>query len=207
MQTPTEIEIKFPVSGLADLSATLQELGARIMAPRHLERNWRFDTPDGKLTQSGRVLRVRQAQGATLTYKERAGQRLTRREIEIDISSSDRATQLLEALGYRAILIYEKYRQVFQLDDVKIMLDTLPFGVFVEIEGPDETAIRDTAERLGFEWEAGVDLSYMEIFEQLKDAAGLDMPNLTFSDFEDYNSDTMALLGLRDALTKAGNTD
>jgi adenylate cyclase class 2 len=104
-------------------------------------------------------------------------------------------------------LIYEKYRQVFQLDDVQIMLDALPFGFFVELEGPDEPTIRDAAGQLGFEWEAGVDLSYMEIFEKLKDTAGLDMPNLTFSDFEGYNSDTMALLGLRDALTKAGNTD
>jgi hypothetical protein len=96
---------------------------------------------------------------------------------------------------------------VFQLDDVKIMLDELPFGCFVEIEGPDEAAIADAADRLGFAWEAGVDLSYMEIFERLLDVTGLDIPNLTFSDFEGYELDTMALLGLRDALTKSGNTD
>lgn len=207
MQASTEIEIKFPTSGLADLVATLQGFGARALTPRHLERNWRFDTPDGKLSDSGRVLRVRQGQAATLTYKERAGQRLTRLEIELGITSPVQATELLQALGYRAILIYEKHRQVFQLDGVEIMLDELPFGSFVEIEGRDETTIREVADRVGFDWEAGIDLSYMEIFEQLRDVAGLDTPNLTFSDFEGYDLDTMALLGLRDALTKAGKTD
>ncbi len=206
MQTSTEIEAKFPVSGLTGLDLTLQDLGARLLAPRYLERNWQFDTPEGELSRSGRVLRVREGGGGSMTYKEKTGQRLTRREIEFNISSSAKAAELLEALGYRVILVYEKYRQVYSLDNVEVMLDEVPLGSFVEIEGPGETAIMRAADRLGLAREAGIDLSYMAIFEQLRRAAGLEIPNLTFSDFEGYELDTMALLGLRDALVPGEGT-
>jgi adenylate cyclase class 2 len=129
---------------------------------------------------------------------------LTRREIELPISSSNQAVNLLEALGYQIVLVYEKFREVFQLEDVEIMLDEVPFGCFVEVEGPDIASLKHAALRLGLAWEAGIDLSYAEIFESLKEAAGLGIQHMTFFDFEGYELDAIPTLGLRDALAEAG---
>jgi adenylate cyclase class 2 len=206
MQTSTEIEVKFPVSSLTSLRRDLERGDAQIRTPRHLERNWRFDSRDGALTASGRVLRVRKGITDTLTFKERTTQALTRREIEVEISSADQALQLLEGLGYAVVLIYEKYRQVFSLGEVQIMLDELPFGFFVEIEGPDSASLGPMAAELGLAWEAGIAFSYMEIFGRLKQAAGLDVPHLTFSAFEGVELDCLGLLGLMDALAETKST-
>jgi adenylate cyclase class 2 len=207
MQTEDEIEVKFPVSALAPLRLRLEQAGAGLHTPRHLERNWRLDTHSGTLTASRRVLRVRQADSATLTYKSATPQAMTRREIEVSVSSSEQAIKLLKALGYDVIFIYEKYREVFDVGRALIMLDDLPFGQFVEIEGPDQASLSHTAAQLGLNWAARVDLSYIELFNQLKHRSGADVTHSTFSDFKDLELPTLALLGLEDALTEPDETE
>jgi adenylate cyclase class 2 len=207
MQTSTEIEVKFPVSALGGVRKHLQDCGAHLRTPRHLERNWRLDRPDGALTASGRVLRVRQDTAVTLTFKAPTSRAMTREEFEVEVSSMERALQILEGLDFRVILTYEKYREVYDLEQVGVMLDELPYGCFVEIEGPDTTSLSQAAARIGLAWDAGVDLSYAEIFQQLRYAAGVDIPNLTFSDFDHHPLDALSLLSLQDALVQGGNTD
>jgi adenylate cyclase class 2 len=207
MSSATEIEVKFAISSPDSMRTKLRSVGARTLSPRYMERNWRLDTPEGSLSRSGQVLRVRQGDTATLTYKARGEQRFSRQEIEFEIASPERAIALFKGLGYVVVLVYEKYRQVFQLDDVEIMLDEVPFGTFVEIEGPDQTALARAADQMALVWEAGLDLSYMEIFHELSEAAGFGSRQMTFSDFEGYELDTMSLLGLIDAQSGNKETD
>ena len=108
---------------------------------------------------------------------------------------------MLKGLGYEVILVYEKYREVFKVEDTEIMLDEIPFGCFVEIEGPDEAALRQAADRLGLAWAAGIDISYLQLFEQLKNRGRLNAANMTFAEFENIPSNSITLLGLRDALS------
>ena len=42
---------------------------------------------------------------------------------------------ILEALGFTASLVYEKRRQTWRLGQTEIVIDVLPFGLFMEIEG------------------------------------------------------------------------
>ena len=42
---------------------------------------------------------------------------------------------ILEALGFTAALVYEKRRQTWRLGKAEIVIDVLPFGLFMEIEG------------------------------------------------------------------------
>jgi len=42
---------------------------------------------------------------------------------------------VFEALGYAVYMMYEKYRTTFRLDNLEVVLDELPYGNFVEIEG------------------------------------------------------------------------
>ncbi len=179
-----EIEVKFWVRDLAAVRRRLEAAGGRLLRPRTLERNLRFDTPDGALTRAHRVLRLRMDTVARLTYKGpgfvHRGVR-HRDEIEFEVSDFGAARALLESLGYRVSAVYEKYRTEAVLEDTHIALDETPIGQFVEIEGPDAENIRRAAERLGLRWEAGIQAGYLSLFDRLRDLYGWGERSFTFA--------------------------
>src|SRR5512143_1091550 len=159
-----EIEVKFCVRSLSALPVRLDSLGARATQPRVWERNLRFDTPGGDLRQAGRVLRLRQDEAAHLTYKgpgEVHGGVQHRVEIEMVVDGFDQARAFLEALGYQVAMAYEKYRTTYALEGNLVTLDETPLGSFVEIEGTAPDSIGRLAGRLGLEWEARINDSYV----------------------------------------------
>ncbi len=178
-----EIEAKFPVRSLEGVRQRLEQAGAVLEAPRVHEVNLRFDTPDGALTRERRVLRLRRDSRSILTYKGAAqmGQEVSvRQEIEVEVSDFEAARHLLEALGYRVSILYEKYRTAYQLAGTHVVLDEMPFGNFVEIEGQNAEQIHQTALLLGLRWEARVAESYLGLFERVRQAYGLPPTHLTF---------------------------
>ena len=42
---------------------------------------------------------------------------------------------ILVALGFAPALVYEKRRQTWKLGNTEVVIDVLPFGLFMEIEG------------------------------------------------------------------------
>lgn len=195
-----EIEAKFAVRGLPPVRKRLLRAGARLKSSRVLERNWRFDDQDGGLSERREVLRVRQDAGAQLTFKHAGDDPLQRTELNVAVEDADRARQFLEALGYRQIALYEKYREVFVLNEAQVMLDELPFGAFVEIEGPDRKAIRAAAEQLGLRWNRRVGASYLELFGRLKRQRDLAIDQATFGAIRGLGELRLEDLGLSDAL-------
>lgn len=184
-QQHKETEAKFCVGDPNLIRERLLKLQARIRAPRVYELNLRFDTPAYELQRAGRVLRLRRDKEARLTYKdsERVEEgAVNRRELEFTVDSFDAAQQFLEALGFQVIFIYEKYRTTCNLAAARIMLDQLPFGDFVEIEGEFET-LKPAAAQLGLNWEAAIPLSYHALFERLRLARQLPFRDLTFQNF------------------------
>jgi adenylate cyclase, class 2 len=183
-----ELEVKFYVTDLSAVEARLQDLGAHLSLPRILEVNLRFDTPDNELGKSLRVLRLRQDAIARLTYKGPAsglgGARL-RQELEFEVSDFAVARAFLEALGYQVMMIYEKYRAAYDLDNVEVSLDELPYGTFVEIEGPDPVAIQAVTRQLGLDWGATIPASYTVLFDQVKARLSLPFRDLSFENFKD----------------------
>ena len=181
-----ELEVKFFVADLAAVEARLQALEARLLQPRVHEVNLRFDTPDGELSRQFRVLRLRQDEAARLTYKGpseyQEGVRL-RQEIEFTVGDFGAAQRFLEALGYRVALMYEKYRTTYELEGVHVTLDKMPYGTFIEIEGPDPASIRHVNEQLGLDWDHRVPESYTMLFERLRDTLDLSFTDLSFANF------------------------
>lgn len=196
-----EIEVKFYVNDLKQLEARLLELGARLIQPRVLETNLRFDLPDGSLSASNCALRLRRADDVRLTYKGKSeeieGVR-SRQEIEFTVGDFEAARQFLEALGYVQFTVYEKFRATYELTGCHIMLDELPFGDFLEIEGAGVDEIHLTATSLGLDWEAAVQASYLELYKQLCAGCHLDPAQLTFASLKGFQS-SPARLGVRPA--------
>jgi len=85
------------------------------------------------------VLRLRRVgRNATLTYKKRlpgSSAIKQQREEETAIDDPEAMEAILEALGFTPALVYEKRRQTWRLGNTEIVIDVLPFGLFMEIEG------------------------------------------------------------------------
>jgi len=185
-KTDTELEVKFYQPGLAGLEVLLQGLGAQLVQPRTHEVNLRFDTADGELTKSLRVLRLRQDSAARVTYKGPGivvGGVKMRQELEFTVSDFDTAQKLFEALGYHVAMMYEKYRATYAFEGVLVTLDEMPYGNFIEIEGPHSALIRAAADRLGLNWETRILDSYIALFDRLKAKMGLSFNDLSFANF------------------------
>ena len=180
-----EVELKLHTPDLSLVRSALEAASAALRKPRVHERNFRYENAAGNLTRQGIVLRLRQDQQATLTYK--AGARIengisTRVEAEVVVDDFDVMDAILRRLGYEVALIYEKYRTTYTLGGAEIALDEMPFGSFSEIEA-DADVIESLVTRLGLENQPRMAASYTEIFADVKARLNLDFRDLTFDNF------------------------
>lgn len=192
---PRETEAKLRVKSHDPVRERLRALGATF-AGRVLETNWIFDRSDGPLRGLGCGLRVRSTvdedtgrRRATLTFKGPviAGPFKSRQELETQIDSAETAADILQAVGFVVILTYQKRRESWELGTCRVELDEPPHvGLFVEIEGPDEEAIRSAQAELGLVGTAHVKASYVRMLLAYRDKHGvlervLDLPDVSAS--------------------------
>lgn len=186
----SELEVKLFVRNLAAVEERLKVMGAGLVQSRTHELNLRFDTPTGELARNFHVLRLRQDNAARLTFKGPAslqeGVRV-RHEIEFEVGDFRSAKKFLLALGYQVCMIYEKFRTVYQVKDVLVTLDEMPYGTFVEVEGPSAASIKDVNQQLGLNWEERIPESYVVLFDRLKTRLDLEFRDLLFENFSDLN--------------------
>jgi adenylate cyclase class 2 len=193
-----EVEVKFLAADLAAVRARLAAVGAELVAPRILERNVRFDTPDEGLRQRRQLLRLRWDTRARLTFKGQAAEsRPTEakvmEEIEVEVSDFDQMSAILDRMGFRSAQIYEKFRETYHWRAVEIVLDEMPYGDFVELEG-SEAAIKSVAAALGLDWSKRVLANYLALMELARQTFDLRFTDLTFANFERHPVDMSRLL-------------
>ena len=183
-----ETEAKFYVSNLNKIELRLLELKAQLIQPRVHEINLRFDDPAGSLRRDFKVLRLRKDTEAKFTYKgpseERESGVMSRKEIEFTVSDFESAKQFLELLGYIPVIFYEKFRTTYEIKDAHIMLDELPYGTFVEIEGEDIQTIEEIANLLGLKWREMVKAGYHALFDRVAAKFKLKSGDLSFKALE-----------------------
>jgi len=183
---PLEIEVKFPVADAPALREKITASGA-VSTGRHFEVNVLFDDAAGSLRRADCLLRLRQDARTTLTFKstseERDRQFKIHREREVRVSDFDSMEQILSSLGFHRRQVYEKWRETFRLDETVLCLDQMPFGDYLEIEGP-KAAIRRVASNLGLNWNRRIIRNYLEMFSLLRDHLQLPFTDITFQNFE-----------------------
>ena len=159
----TEIEKKYRLTPerVEPLRRRLKEVGAEGEGGAEFEENVIYTGPG--LDPGRRVLRLRRKGGRALfTFKERdPGPSAVKRqrEEETEVADADALASILEALGYSPALVYEKHRETWRLADTEVVIDELPFGLFVEIEG-EEADIINAERLLGLEDEEDVHEPY-----------------------------------------------
>jgi adenylate cyclase class 2 len=186
-----EVEVKFLVLDLAAVRESLLAAGARLEKPRVYEHNIRYDNAWGGLLRRGILLRLRQDKIARLTFKgipqeEIASEAKVREELEIEVDDFATTALILKRIGFEERQVYEKYRETFQLGDVEVVLDEMPFGNFVELEG-EEKSIRETADLLQLTWDERILDNYLALMSRLKDHYNLSFDDLNFDNFADLN--------------------
>jgi adenylate cyclase class 2 len=196
-----EIEVKFYVPDLAKVRLRVVAAGATLKNERVYERNIRYDNAWDGLIARGAMLRLRQDKRAKMTFKGiplntdiREAQARVREEIEFEVGDFDSADLLLQRIGFEPRQIYEKYRETFQLGDVEIVLDEMPYGDFVELEG-SEAELRRVTDQLGLSWDARIITNYLGLLAELNAKHRLAIQDLTFENFKGQGISIADILG------------
>ncbi len=142
---PIETEIKYRLNEeqFRQIESDLKDFEAEFIG-EDFEENIIYG--GGNLETLNAVLRIRKVDEKTiLTFKKRLPNDTgIKEQIEHEtfIENVAETEKILEHLAFEKRLIYEKYRKKWKLREAEIVLDKLPFGLFMEIEGSVE-AIRE----------------------------------------------------------------
>jgi adenylate cyclase class 2 len=187
---PEEIEAKIR---LATPDAFRALMARRGFAPEGTVRelNRLFDTPDARLREAGRALRIREEFDpetgrplrslVTLKGPRAPGLIKRRPEDETEVASAPALAAILDALGLAECFRYEKRRTTWHAGGCEVTLDELPhLGWFVEVEGPTEEAVRAALADLGLAAEPLVPQSYVMLLWEHLESKGLDPRRAVF---------------------------
>ncbi|PYQ33282.1 MAG: class IV adenylate cyclase [Acidobacteria bacterium] len=165
-----EIEVKFALRDRNELLRKLNDIGARQLYPETFEDNIVLDRR-GELKTRGALLRVRKFGKYSLaTYKgpmsiDRGIK--SREEVQTGVESFELAIQLLDALGFKPVFRYQKFREVWRVREVEVVIDRTPIGEYFEIEGPMEM-IRTIAAELGMNMDTAIRQTYADLYRQAR---------------------------------------
>lgn len=171
-----EIEAKFVNIDIDDIRDKLRALGATLVQPLRDMRRVTIDSPT--MQAKNAFLRVRdEGNKTTLTYKQFNALSIDGvKEVEVEVSNFDNTIILLAEVGLAHSSSQESRRETWSLNNVEIVIDEWPWlNPYIEIEGPNETKVIDTARKLGFDWNKA-------IFGDVMAAYRAQYPHLTPSD-------------------------
>lgn len=177
-----EIEIKFRVANLRELSRKLRTAGFRLKTPRTHEMNTLYDLPGQALRNRRELLRLREyGKSWKLTHKSggKVGRHSSRTELETGVSDGEKMDLILRALGYSPSFRYEKFRAEWTDGKGQVVVDHTPIGDFCEIEGKPRW-IDATAKKLGVQAEAYITKNYATLFADWKEETGSATEEMTF---------------------------
>ena len=140
-----EIEKKYRLSveERDRVRASLADAGAKFIR-RDREENTIYSSP--ALREIGAILRIRKTEERTiLTFKQRIENAFDVKnqiEHETEIADAGAIEEIVSGLGLSPVIVYEKFRDTWTYRSVEIVIDELPFGLYMEVEG-SVTAIKE----------------------------------------------------------------
>src|SRR3979411_2751431 len=178
----SEIEIKFRVRTLRELTRQLRSAGFRLKTRRTHEMNTLYDLPGGVLRKRKELLRLRQYGSQwTLTHKSqgKTGRHSSRVELETSVGDGRTMDAILRALGYTPSFRYEKFRAEWTDGKGQVVVDETPIGNFCEIEGTPRW-IDATANKLGVSGVDYITKNYAGLFLDWKARPNSGAEEMTF---------------------------
>ncbi|MBQ6461403.1 class IV adenylate cyclase [Candidatus Saccharibacteria bacterium] len=178
-----EIEAQFLDIDKDDIRARLKKIGAELVKPEVLMKRRVFYTGEHSFA------RVRDEGGGkiVMTYKNISDDHsiLGTKEVNIEIDDFEKGILFLKGCGLKTKAEQESYRETWEYGEVEICIDTWPWiPTFIEIEGPSEAAVWDTADKLGLKKSqakfGSVDTTYEHYYGVDCDTVNLRTPKILF---------------------------
>jgi|TARA_Y100000310_G_scaffold345641_1_gene467629 adenylate cyclase class 2 len=147
----TEYELRILDIDVDSVISKLKSLGAKHIKRSKMKRLvYDLDIKPGVLKK---WLRLRTDEEiTTLTVKEITKQSIDgTKEIEIEVSDFEETRKLIASLGFKERFYQENKRCSWDLDGVKVEIDTWPLiPTYIEIEGNSKEDVEKTVLKLGF---------------------------------------------------------
>lgn len=178
-----EIEAQFLDINKNEIREKLKKIGAELVKPEVMMRRVVFDIGVNQ------YVRVRDEGNnkIVMTYKNVEDDKsiLGTKEINVEIDDYENGIMLLKACKLLPKAEQESYRETWKYGEVEICIDTWPWiPTFVEVEGPSEKLVWDTAEKLGLSREkakfGSVDTTYQHYYGVDTDIVNLHTPKILF---------------------------
>lgn len=149
-----EYEATFADINKEEVRETLKHVGARLVRPEFLQKRINFRFPEGSPMEHGWIRLRDEQERITLSIKINRGELISnQKELQLIVDNFESAKEFLELLGCKQKSYQETKREIWLLDKTEICLDEWPYlEPFVEIEGDSEESVKNTAEKLGFDW-------------------------------------------------------
>lgn len=183
----TEIEVKFLNVDHDKMRQQLTDVGGRLVTPMRDMRRALIETPD--MVKREGFIRLRdEGDRITLTYKQFDDNSLHgAKEIETVVAGFDEIIAIFEQADLRPHTYQESRREAWEVGGCEVVLDEWPWlPTYIEIEGPSEHAVRDTAAQLGFDWAdavfGSVDVIYNREYPNMTTRGVIDIASVRFGD-------------------------
>ena len=169
-----EIEIKIKITNIEEIKKKIISLDFKLIKSKFFEYNIIFDTNKKNLNRKNCLLRLRKKNTQNVLTLKKTPLKIPhfsrykiREEIEIEVTDFEKTKEILSILGFEIFFIYEKYREIYKKNNIKIMIDQTPIGDFIEIEA-QETEIDEISRQLGFNKKHYIKKSYYSLYRQQK---------------------------------------
>jgi len=164
-----ETEVKIRVSDPASTRKSILDGGARLEKERYLEENTLFDFSDHELFSKKKAIRLRTiGKKCFITFKgtpQKSRSFKIREEFETEVKNPQHTKKILKRLGLQPLFQYEKFRTVFRMKALKICLDEMSIGNYLELEGK-QTSIVKFAKTLGYTRGDFIKKDYIQLIKE-----------------------------------------
>ena len=178
-----EIEAQFLDINKNEIRKKLEEIGAKCVKPEVLMKRVVFDTGPNSFAR----VRDEGNNKIVMTYKNVADEKsiLGTKEVNVVIDNYENGILFMKGCGLEPKAEQESYRETWEYGDVEICIDTWPWlPTFVEVEGPSEKSVWDTAKKMGLKKEkakfGSVDSTYQYYYGVEEDIVNLHTPKIMF---------------------------
>lgn len=177
-----EIEAQFLDIDKDAIRDKLKEIGATLEKPEVLMKRVVFNTGPHSFA------RVRdEGDKIVMTFKnvDDDNDILGTKEVNLTVNDYNDAVLFMRGCGLQPKAHQETLREIWTTGDIEICIDTWPWlPTFVEVEGPTETSVWDTAAKLGLDKSkakfGSVDTTYQHYYGIDPDVINLHTPEITF---------------------------
>jgi adenylate cyclase class IV len=166
--TVTRYEAKFYPVERDQIRTKLSGIGAKMVLPerkmrRSLLRQYQYTQlkcdyirvrDEGQFTKISAI--INPVEGGLIS---------DRKQIDVLANSYEETIKLFQAMGFIFDTYQEMLREIWQLGNAEIKIDTWPgLLTFIEIHAGSEEEVKGIAEKLGFSWDKKIITSVTEIF-------------------------------------------